>query len=335
MCYGRVAVALDGVPAGVKGNGAVLLGRGFTVDGHWSRPFRVVTHAHSDHLLHIRRSVRECMFIVANPYTFRFMDVLGYSVPEEKRLALDYGVSVDLDGETVTLFRSRHIPGSSVVVVEGRGYRVGYTGDFKVPGTDVVEGLDVLVLDATYGSVRLQRRWGEAEALASLVEIIERYIDRGPVWVYGYNGKLQEVMVELRIRGVDYPFLADYKTLKLAEIASEFYGVDLGEVRPYSGGPVDESVVVFTHMTRRRSLARLPGIHVVLTGWELRSPAAWAGDNLIRVSFSDHATFKEVIQYVMQTKPRMVIVDGYRGKDAWYTARYIEKTLGIPSRVEP
>jgi putative mRNA 3-end processing factor len=286
-------------------------------------------------MLGIERSLRESVLIVAHPLTFEMMEVLGHRVPPEKAVPLGYGASIEVDGERLTLLRARHIAGSSQVLVESPWGSYGYTGDFKMPGTPPMRGLDVLVLDATYGNPRLQRRWGEWDAIAALIEIVERFIGEGPVWIYGYHGKLQEVMAQLRIRGVDYPFKADPVTLRLAEIASRFYRVDLSPVEPYTGGDVDEAAVVFVHTVKLPNYRRRRGMHVRLTGWEMRAPAAIAGDRLINVSFSDHATLREIVEYVDDARPRLVLVDAYRGRDAAVTAKYLERTLGVKAAPSP
>lgn len=321
--------------ASVAGNGAILLGRNIVADAHARRLVRVVSHAHSDHTKGLASSIRESLFIVATPTTMEMLGVLGYKLPREKSVALEYGRRITIDSEDLVLVRSRHIAGSAQVVVESSEYRVGYTGDFKMPGTKPIEDLDVLVLDATYGSPRLQRRWGDWDAVAALTEIIDRFIDQGPIWVYGYNGKLQEVMAQLRLRGVEYTFKADPVTLRLAEIASRFYKVNLDPVEAYQGGVVDESAILFIHTSKMRSKRSMPGVHVILTGWELRAPAVIVDDRTFRVSLSDHATFKEIIRYVEQARPRRVVVDAYRGTDAWFTAKYIERMLGIKAEPQP
>lgn len=324
------------VAATVAKTGAVLLGSNYAVDGFYKRIVRVVTHAHRDHLLGLGRSARFSIHIIATPTTFEFMSVLGYRVPEEKALPLPYNTPIEIDDETLILLPARHIAGSSQVLVDTRTFRVGYTGDFKVPGTPPMTDLDVLVLDATYGLPGLQRRWTDYEALSALITLIDRYISRGPVWIYGFHGKLQEVMVELRRRGVDYEFMADPITIELARIASRFYGVSIGHVRPYTGGAVNDSVVVFLHESRRTSKRRLPGIHVRLTGWEVRDIVWRTGQNSFNVGFSDHARLEEIIEYLEEARPKMVVIDAYRGrKGAGATARYIERMLGIPATIAP
>ncbi len=321
--------------AAVNAKGAILLGVNVEADGYAGRLVRVVTHAHDDHILSLSASARRALFVVATPTTYRFLEVLGKHVPHHKRLELPYDKAVEVDEEKITLRRSRHIAGSAQVEVEGRGYRVGYTGDFKLPGTPPMIDLDVLVIDATYGSPASQRRWGEWDAIAALASLVEEGIRKGPVYIYGFNGKLQEVMVELRVRGVDAVFAADAKTVRLARIASEFYGIDVDPII-LSDGVVDgEPVVMFAHTTKFRSLRRRPGIHIRLTGMELRGVVYRVSDNVYNVSFSDHASFREVIEYVESARPRRVIVDAYRGREARFTARYIERRLGIPATAMP
>lgn len=321
--------------ATVGEKGEILLGRNVVADAFHKRLIRVVTHAHQDHARGLKSSVKWSIYVVATPVTFEFLRLLGYNVPEYKKLVLNYEKPVTIENETITLARARHIAGSAQVLVESPSYRVGYTGDFKLPGTPPLEDLDILIVDATYGSPRYQRRWSDWEALSALIALIDQKIQEGPVWIYGFNGKIQEIMIELRRRGIDYPFLAEPQAIEMAKVSSSEYGVPLGDLRPYLGGEVDESAVIFMHSSRRDGKLRLRGTHIRLTGWEVKAIVRRIRDNLFNVSFSDHATFREVIEYVRDAMPRQVIVDAYRGKDAWFTAKYIERMLGIPAVYMP
>ena len=321
--------------ARVGAKGEILLGRNVVADGYAARPVRVVTHAHHDHLKGLRRSVRHSLFIIATPTTLRFLEVLGYHVPTSKAVPLGYDRAIMVEDEVVRLLPARHIAGSAQVLVDSREYRVGYTGDFKMPGTVPMADLDVLVLDATYGDPRRQRRWSDWQALAALVGLVERYAKYGPVWIYGYNGKLQEVMVELRKSGVTLPFYADARTVRLAQIASEFYGIELRQVNIINGGVPEESCVVFQHSRLKSRLRRMPGTHIFLTGWEMRDIVVRTGPTSFNVSYSDHATLKEIVEYLSESRPKLVVVDNYRGKDAILTAKYIENRLGIRALAMP
>ncbi len=321
--------------AAVLPNGAIDLGRNVVADSYDRRPIRVATHAHEDHTKYLQRSASQGLFVVATPVTHEFLKVLGHSVPHSKILALDYDKPFQFENEVIMLKPARHIAGSAQVVVETKEGSVAYTGDFKMPGTPPIGGLDVLVLDATYGSPHLSRKGTEWDAIAAIVEIIEEEVGEGPVWLYGFNGKLQEIMVELRIRGIKERFLADPMTLSLARIASKFYSVELGDVGVFTGEQVGPGAIIFAHTTKASSLTRMPGVHLILTGLERRGVSVQVHDNVYRIAFSDHASFWEIVDYVREARPKEIIVDGSRGFDPEFTAKYLDKVLGIPARVEP
>ena len=321
--------------AAVANNGAILLGNNFAVDSYYKRLVRVVTHAHEDHTKYLSSSIRDSIYIVATPVTHEMLKLLGYSIPESKALKLDYYKGVEIAGERVTLLPSRHIAGSAQVLVEARDGTAGYTGDFKMPGTPPLKDLDVLVLDATYGSPHLDRKGTEFDAISALLRLIEEKGRDEPIWIYGYNGKLQEIMVELRIRGVKNRFLADPVTLKMAQIASGFYGMELGDVGIYTNDEVGPGVVIFMHVSKSSYATRSRGVHVILTGLERRGVMVEERKNLYKLAFSDHASFREIVEYVNEAKPKEVIVDGTRGFAAEFAAKYLSKVLGLRARVEP
>jgi putative mRNA 3-end processing factor len=98
-----------------------------------------------------------------------------------------------------------------------------------------------------------------------------------------------------------------------------------------SDPPLDESAIIFIHSSKRRYYSKLPGTHITLTGWEMRSTVVQTGPNHYNVSYSDHATFREIVQYLREARPKIVIVDGSRSSKASLTAKYIERMLGIPA----
>ncbi len=323
------------IEAKINSKGGILLGYNVVVDGPAERLIRVVTHIHQDHLTGLSYNLKRSLYIIATPTTLDMLEILGYKIPKEKRLPLKYKKSVTVDKETLTLLKARHIAGSAQVLIEGKEFRVGYTGDFKMPGTTPMKNLDVLVIDATYGSPLRDRKWTDWEAVNSLVRIIEDRKSRGPVWIYGFNGKLQEIMVELRARGIKDTFVADSLTIKLMKVASKFYGINVGNLLPLSEFVKDEPAIVFTRSSLFKTFRKRSGTHIKLTGREFRDVVVQLSENVFNVSFSDHATFKEVIEYIMEARPKKVIVDGYRGRDAYLTAKYIQRRLGIEAVVEP
>ena len=333
--------------AAVLETGAIMLGSNIVADGHaHGFSVRVVTHIHQDHIVDLRKSIREASFIAATPLTLDLLEVAGYRVPPSKRLTLPYSVSVSIDGDVLTLRRANHVPGAAETVVElSNGYRIGYTGDFKLPGTDILYELDVLVIDATYGAEEWVRPWQD-EIDILLADVVQEGLMHGPVYIYGYYGKIEEIMLLLRRYGVDAPFLVNQRIGRSVAVL-ERHGYRVGEVVVDGTREALEVrrsgwYIGFRHYSswrRRRLLPPSNGlrpVHVLLTGWEFREPLRRISPREWIVSFSDHADFRQLVSYVEEARPRMLIVDGYRGgRAAAYFASYVSKRLGIPAVVQP
>ncbi|HYM80765.1 MAG TPA: MBL fold metallo-hydrolase [Candidatus Limnocylindria bacterium] len=110
------------------------------------------------------------------------------------------------DGVEVRYYDAGHILGAALTTFEfrsgGRTLRLGMSGDLGRPGRpilrdpDVHPGVDVLVLESTYGD---RRHAGTEESERALVEIIERTVRRnGRVLIPAFAvGRTQEVAATL------------------------------------------------------------------------------------------------------------------------------------------
>ncbi len=304
----------------VRDNYAVLLGKGVVADGYWPRrKARVVTHAHSDHTVELHKSVSTQGFIVATPITFAMLDSLGFKIPNSKRRPLNPNECMKIGDETLCFHKAEHIPGSVQVSVENeKGFRVLYTGDFKNPGsgTPIIEDLDVLIIDATYGDPRYKRP-SEEEVLESLIDIIDSSLRKDkPVSIYAYNGKIQEIMQLLRIYGIDVPFVAPSKIYWLSK-SIERYGYNFGEL--YSLSQASKEIkdgphVRFNHFNsfNREKLGGYTKIK--LDGWLVGRTYMKIGEREWIVAFSDHADYEGTMRYALESKAKIVIVDAKRSK---------------------
>ncbi|HLC01035.1 MAG TPA: MBL fold metallo-hydrolase, partial [Candidatus Bathyarchaeia archaeon] len=133
----------------VTQRGAVLLGDSVACDAFdESRPLRVVTHAHADHLGGLRTSLKTCEKVLMTKATRDLIKVIegpdalsGGAVK-----TLEYGKPFKYGDERVTLVYADHIMGAAQVLAEdSSGARVAYTGDFRLDGTPVLE-CDTLVV---------------------------------------------------------------------------------------------------------------------------------------------------------------------------------------------
>ncbi|MEM3536251.1 MAG: MBL fold metallo-hydrolase, partial [Candidatus Bathyarchaeia archaeon] len=169
--------------ATVTSKGAIILGKHVACDAYdETKPLRIVTHAHADHMIGLRQSLRNCEKVLMTKATKDLIDVMmgplflmgGYVE------ALDYGKTLQFEEERITLFPADHILGAAQVLVEdAEGTRIVYTGDFRVGNTPVLDA-DVLVMEATYGSPTCKRSFGR-DVTKLLVSLVEDGLKNGAV----------------------------------------------------------------------------------------------------------------------------------------------------------
>lgn len=328
--------------ASVTRRGAVLLGKYVACDGFdEARPLRVVTHVHSDHLLGLKQSLRKCEAVVMTPATRDLIDVMWSPLflMRGDVKTLDYEKPFVYDNERLTLHFANHILGAAQVLVEDdEDVRILYTGDFRVPGTPVVEA-DVLVIEATYGNSSRARPFRE-DVKRILVSLVEESLMRGAVFVFGYHGKLQEVMEILHEAKVGVPFVMPERVFHVCKVC-ERYGMRFGrrlllsrDERARSVLSRGEPCVAFYHMNSRRRVGE-NGVRIFVSGWEFREPCRKKGKNEFTVALSDHSDFYGLLRYVEECRPKMVFTDNYRFGDAVALAREIHRRLGIPAKPLP
>ena len=329
--------------AGVSERGAVLLGDSVACDAFDAdRPLRVVTHAHADHLGGLRRSVRCGKRVLMTAATRDLIGVVHGSLPGDHDAVkvLDYGETLEHDGERVSLVKADHILGAAQVVVEtAEGGRVAYTGDFRVDGTEPLLDCDTLVVEATYGSPSFRRSF-KVDVRELLVSMVEKRLRHGAVYVFGYHGKLQEVMQILRCADVAVPFVMPERVLRVSKVC-EAHGMQLGCLALSTENEGKELLegnlpcVAFYHMNARGRVGLFGSSRICVSGWEFHSPCRQIGEREHVVALSDHSDFDGLIEYVRRCKPRRVVTDNYRVRHGATLAKEIKKRLGIDAVAMP
>jgi putative mRNA 3-end processing factor len=324
----------------VTTRGAVLLGNSVACDAHDDRrPLRVVTHAHADHLAGLRTSVKRCEKVLMTKATRDLIEVIEGpdALAGGNVKTLEYGKATRYGDERITLAYADHIVGAAQVLVEeDNGKRVVYTGDFRIDGTPVLE-CDTLVMEATYGDPACRRSFG-VDVHELLVSMIERQLKDGTVFVFGYHGKLQEVMQILTDADVTVPFVMPERVFKMSKVC-EHHGMRLGCLTQSTQDEAREMLnenlpcVAFYHMNSRGTVG-LDASRICVSGWEFRSACRQISHNEHVIALSDHSDFDGLIEYVRLSKPKRVITDNYRSYGE-VLAREIRKRLGIPASAMP
>jgi len=328
--------------ATVTRRGAVLLGKYVACDGlSETRPLRVITHAHSDHLSGLRTSLKRAESVIMTPATRDLINVIEnpFSLVEESVRTLEYNESFEYETDEITLHYSDHILGAAQVLVEDEeGTRILFTGDFRIPYTPIIPA-DVLVIEATYGNPHRVRPF-QSEVKNVLISLVEEAVKQGPVYLFGYHGKIQEVMQILHEAKVDVPFIMPRKILRISKVC-EKHGMSFGRHLLLSSSEEAQSMMRhghsflgFHHMASRRHFNG-DGFRIYVSGWEFSGPCRRIGNNEFRVALSSHSDFYGLLQYVEGSRPSMVITDNHRGGDAVVLAQEIRRRLKIPAEPLP
>jgi len=316
---------------------AILLGDSVACDSHEDgREVRVVTHAHYDHVLGLRESLRRCKVVYATPLTRDMLTVL-YGRRAEGVLPLSYGEPVMVGADVMTFYPSGHIPGSAQVLVEDHeGNRALYTGDFRLPGAPVID-TDVLVIEATYGHPRCVRPPID-EVYNALIKLVSSEVEKQPIHIYGFYGKVQEVMEVLRKNGIQAPFLAEGRMYELTTVCAKhnLRVRDVINAASSEGLEILKSnggYVFFKHASKLGE--NVKGLKIHLTGWEFNVTHRKVSDNMYRVSLSSHSDFNHLLAYVEDCRPKLVIVDNSRDGYGTEFAREVKRRLKIEAIAMP
>ena len=327
--------------ASVTRTGAILLGRHVACDQHDdARPIRVVTHAHYDHTGGLQTSLQKCRSVIMTPATKDLLTAMRSPsfLTKPNVQTLDYGQTITYKDERVTLHCADHILGAAQVLVEDKEEtRIVYTGDFRLSKTPVLE-TDILVLESTYGNPGQVRRFGKIVEPA-LISLVESALRTGPVQIFGYHGKLQEVMQILHNNSINTPFIATERIFQISKVC-EHHGMRFGKLLSLEEDEATEIVkknephVAFYHMNAKRYINK-DGFRISVSGWEFSGPRRQIGENEHVVALSDHADFEDLLSYVAESRPKLVITDNYRVGDARGLAREIERRLHVPAKALP
>ena len=327
--------------ANITKTGAIILGKNTACDAHdETKPIRVVTHAHADHMTGLRESVKTKKKILLTAATKDLIEALRgrQSLTNADVHMLSYGKPLKYDGEQITLFKADHILGAAQVLVEDHeGTRIVNTGDFRIDETPIIPA-DILVIEATYGSPWCRRAFGK-DVKSLLVSAVEKGLKRGTVYVFGYYGKLQEIMQILYSAGVECPFIMPPKVYDVSR-ACEKHGMHLGHLVPSESEEGREMVdanstcIGFYHMGSKKAVPR-DSYKVTVTGWEFGSASRQLSEKEHLIALSDHSDFAGLIEYVSQSKPKLVITDSYRVGHGEVLAKELSKRFAIPAVALP
>ena len=296
------------------------------LDSRRKQAVGLISHAHSDHTARHQRPI-----LTANTRLL-LADYLHKSDP----ITLDYGEPLERENYTLTLHPAGHCLGSAQALVTSRetGERLLYTGDFKARTSPINEPLtpvecDILVIEATYGKPEYSFP-PEDNVLETAYRTLRVWLERGerPI-VQGWRlGKAQELMHYLLAAG--FEVAVEPGIYAVAE-AYQQAGVEFpGRFACFDGHWAEGQVLVWPPGGRRKNgdLNRYLGKrYLELTGWASGARRRqWGRPGDASLPYSDHADFRDLVDYVERLQPQQVYtVNGFPDLAAHL------RTLGYPA----
>lgn len=322
--------------------GAVLLGKYVVCDGFdWDREVAIVTHIHKDHIAHFDECHGYYNLIFCSPETKELLIALRGDWLRLKRnlIALPYKDPYPYKEERITLYPARHILGSSQVLVENQdGVRIVYSGDFDFPNTKPIKA-DILIVDATFGDPTQVAKYNRDQMVDYLVSLTKKELEFFSVCILAHRGKLQEVMNILSDAGLTVPFLCAPDIFKMSKVYPN-YGIDVGNVLSLENSAAQEIIA----RGERHILFQLLGPKVFppthytkirASRWGTTQPFYKVAHDYHIVALSDHADFNGILEYVQESRPKLVITDNYRAGSADSLAQAIRNELHIEAKAMP
>jgi putative mRNA 3-end processing factor len=281
---------------------------GAYIDPSVPRERAIITHGHADHARSGHGSV------LATPDTIAIMQT-RYGVDCARRFEpLDFGVPLQVDNVTITLYPAGHILGSAQVLVEQAGQRVVVTGDYKRLADRTAQPYelvkcDLLVTEATFGLPVFQHPHPQIE-IARLLKSVADNPERSHLVGCYALGKAQRVIALLRDAGYDAPIYLHGAMLKLCALYEEL-GVPLGALRPALDVPkadlAGQIVIAPPSAIRDRWSRRFPDPVVCqASGWMSVKQRARQALVELPLIISDHCDWSELQQSVRETEAETI-----------------------------
>ena len=226
----------------------------------------------------------------------------------------------------IELLDAGHILGSKQLFIDSAefGYSVVYTGDYQMQPTPTakkieVKRADVAIVDSTYADPEIV--FDDREEVVDAIQYyVKKKMENGIVIFGAYSlGKAQELVKIMNDIGIT-PAVSKGVS-KLNRVYGEF-GVNLGYVSTYGQqasfeATVKENFVGIVETQRLRELgSKLSSVYnkrvytAVATGWAKN----FKFDTDVQFPLSDHADFRQALEYLQAAAPKVVYAVGKEGK---------------------
>lgn len=296
------------------------MGPNLVCDGYSEHArYRVQTHIHQDHMRGFNRSKgAHDIFLTCETFELLVAEQNADLPFRENFIRIERNSPQNLeDGSRLTLVSANHMLGACQVLLElPHGIRVGYSGDFGWPVQEVIQ-VDQLVIDSTYGNPRSVRGYTQDQAEQCLLEIVTERLRYGSVHVKAHPGTIERVL-DILGGNIEVPIVATERLLAQIAVYQQ-YGFGVGEVYSINS---DDGKVAMSQRSYVRLYSRGESLqNELIEGSTVRCsaymmdydyPIRTYSERACQIALSNHADFRQTLEYVQATGAKFVITDNTR-----------------------
>jgi len=272
------------------------------------------THIHQDHINQIHRALKSNSGIIVSEPTKDLLLALegNHLLKRTNFKSLKWKKHYNYGNMKISLYPAKHILGSSQIILED-DMNIVYTGDFD-ESTDAVDS-DILIIDATCGI--FERDYNPIDIKEEFYYLVRRELKKEkPIYIYSRTGKIQDIMVELRKKDIDVPFITTKKQIDIIKVY-EKYGNKIGnymQVYEMEAWEIKNKKIPYISFynlhTKRLSAERY--FQIYANGVDAYFPLIMSKKDRFQIAISNHADKNTIFNYIQESCPKYVITDAYR-----------------------
>lgn len=270
---------------------------GFYLDPQTPVGHAVISHAHGDHAV----SGNQNVYCTAPTKAFMLSRYKKFAAAEFMVSA--FNQPFELNGVKITLLPAGHMLGSAMVLMEFKGRRYLYTGDYKLADDATCEPIklvnaDVLITETTFAkSTHIHP--GAAEEIKKLNHV-EANIMLGAYAL----GKSQRLIWLINQYCPDKTILVHHSTMPFVRLYEDL-GVKLGNYQFYDRKLMKNStggmVYLVPPMVYNSYFRASNVVRIFASGWDnLQS------QNQVKLFISDHVDWPAILETIAQVNPQEV-----------------------------
>ncbi|GGH00767.1 MBL fold metallo-hydrolase [Pedobacter zeae] len=269
----------------------------------------VVSHAHGDHAIggsqHVYCTAATAAFMKHRYRKFAAVDFF----------TKHYHQSFQLKEVTVTFYPAGHILGSAQVLMEYKGVKYLYTGDYKIEPDKTCEAFefveaDVLITESTFADP-------ETKHPSPVDEIKKLNETRANIMLGAYAlGKSQRIIQLLNDHCPTRNVMVHFSIMPFVKIYED-YGIKLGNYSMYDRKVMknnhENQVYIVPPMVFHSYHKAINVVRAFASGWKNLQQ-----QNGISLYISDHADWEAILETISKVKPKQVWTlhgDGKQLKD--------------------